>query len=138
LGAAVAWKNQAILVLGPPQSGRTTMMEEFCKLGAEPLDDSVILLDRASGLVKPLWNRQLPCSIGGVVITSFRQGARFRPKLLAPGKAALNLFAFAPAASLQPGVVLAQVAQLASSAPTWKSMRPEAHTAARRLLSMLR
>jgi len=137
LGCAVAYQNQGLLILGPLGSGRTTLAETLCQQGAQPIDDPIILLDRSQGLLRSVWSQTPPCPVAAVLVTEFRPAGHFRPRRLAPGPATLELFARAPAATLQPRAVMPGLARLSRQSPLFKGARGEAGEAARRWLELV-
>lgn len=133
-GCAVAHQNQGLLILGPLGSGRTTLAQSLCQQGAQAIDDPVILLDRSQGLLRSVWSHTPPCPVAAVLVTEYRPEGRFRPRRLAPGPATLELFARAPAATLQPRAVMPGLARISRQSLLFKGPRGEAGEAARRCL----
>lgn len=136
LGTAVSHRQRGVLILGPLGSGRSTLAESLCQQGAQPMDDSIVLLDRQAGLLRPVWSQTPACPVSTVVVTEYRENRNFRPRRLAPARAALELFARAPGASLQPGLVLPVLARLCQQVPVLKGVRGEAGQTAQRLLRL--
>ena len=137
LGSAVAHEDHGLMILGPLGSGRSTLAQSLCEQGAKPIDDPIVLLDRRRGWLQPIWSRTPACPVGALVITEYRPQGRFRPRRLAPGKAALELFARAPAASLQPASILLSLTRMVGQAPLFKGSRGEAPETAPSLIKLV-
>ncbi len=111
---AIGWQGQAILLPGESRSGKSSLVSELVRAGAEYYSDEFALLDpqgRLHGYPKPLSlrkggsNRQTdhpvesfggrvgrdPLPVGLVLFTSYREGARFRPLPLTRGEGTLQL-----------------------------------------------
>ena len=106
--AVVGWRGRAILIPGRSRSGKTTLVSALVRAGARYYSDEFAVLDR-SGRVHP-WSRPLrirtpglpprshpvetlggragrrPLPVGLIVVTAYRAGARWRPRL--PGSRA--------------------------------------------------
>ncbi|MGC2766970.1 MAG: hypothetical protein WB607_15790 [Candidatus Acidiferrum sp.] len=110
----VAWKGKAIVIPGSSYTGKSTLVGEFLRQGATYYSDEFAVFD-PRGYVhpfpKPLGIRmgadqkqtrvspaQYGCAVGmkpirlGLILfTRYLPSARWRPKVISPGKAALNL-----------------------------------------------
>src|SRR5712671_1032424 len=126
----VGWQGQAIVVPGCSFSGKTTIVKEFLKAGADYFSDEFAVLDER-GYVHP-FPRALsvreenqspgqeriraeelgasvgagPLPIGFVLWTQYRPGASWRPRILSPGKGLLALLANTLVARNEPGRAL--------------------------------
>ena len=148
---AVAWKGKAIILPGRTLSGKSTLVKEFLRAGAEYLSDEYAVLD-ANGSVHPFprplsirkgkpedgdrtrvtaaelgaksANLSLPVSF--VILARYRFGARWRPKVLSPGKAVLGLMENSIAARSQPEKALATLKKTVQKAVVLEGTRGEA------------
>lgn len=145
----VGYKGRAILVPGRSHSGKTTLIAELVRAGAVYYSDEYAVLD-AQGHVHP-YSRPLavreeaggkqtkreaqffggvkgfkPLPVGLVVSTHHKPGARWRPKILTPGKGLLELLANTVSARRQPERALATLQRVVSVAPVLKGARGEA------------
>jgi hypothetical protein len=112
---AVAVEGRAIVIPGASFSGKTTLVAELVRAGAEYLSDEFTLIDD-NGLVhpypKPLSIRsggieqtdhdvatvggvaaKHPARVGLVVVSQYRPGARWEPRVLSPGEGMLAVLA---------------------------------------------
>src|SRR5947209_97492 len=113
---AVGWRGRAILIPGRSFSGKTTLVAELVRAGAEYYSDEYAVLD-ATGRVHPfpqplgvradgsLYQEPVrvenfggkagsrPLPVGLVVVTGYKPKSRWRPKELSPGRGALELLA---------------------------------------------
>jgi hypothetical protein len=154
----VGWNGRAILVPGRSYTGKTTLVRELLAAGAEYYSDEYAVLD-AEGRVYP-YARPLslrggsggrparvpaeslggrvgaaPLPVGLVVVCSYRAGARWRPRQLSPGQAALALLENTVPARRCPEKALSLLAAIAREAPVLKGTRGEAAETARSLLA---
>ena len=132
-GGAVRWQGRVLVVLGDPGAGTSRLLAALEREGACLLADSFLLFDSLTGHL--LGGGEHP--VTAVLWTGYRPGLRFRPRLLPAGEAVLRLFTAAPAATVQPGKLLAALARLTSQAPVLLASRPEARRAAGQVLQML-
>jgi len=109
-GGVVGWEGQAIMVVGPPGSGRTTFIKELVGAGAQYYSDQFAVFDR-EGLVHPFptpiyssngtdacrricptqYHGSTPLRLGRVLVTHYEPGARWRPRPLTQGQAMLAI-----------------------------------------------
>lgn len=129
-GAAAVYQGRAILVLGPPVSGRSTLIEELEFAGARRLSDMYAVLDE-NGRLHPYGEPAQPAddqghgptdglgpvALGTVVVTEYRPGARWQPTQGTGGDAVLALLSHAVAARERPAETLA-AARAATAAVT--------------------
>lgn len=156
----VGWRGQAILIPGRSMSGKTTLVHELVRAGAIYYSDEYAVLDergRVHPFAKPLAIRQpdnfkqvkhaveefggragttsLP--VGLVVVSKYRDGARWQPRRLTEGRGALELLANAIAARRQPKRVIATLQKVVRHAPVIKSARGKASNAVEAILAAL-
>lgn len=142
----VAWNGRAIVIPGPSNSGKTTLVREFMKHGATYYSDEFAVLDR-NGYVhpfpKPLGIRAEntqkqtkvsanelgaktglePLPIGHVLVTYYRNSAKWRPKDISAGAGALTLLANALSARNKPENTLLFLERAVRGARILKSVR---------------
>jgi hypothetical protein len=145
----VGWRGRAILIPGRSFAGKTTLVAALVRAGATYYSDEYAVLD-ARGRVHPYprWlsireagserpRRCPPEALGGrtgsrplpvglIVVTNYRPGARWRPRALSAGRAALALLDNTVPALRKPAAVLDSLQQVVSCAPTLKGVRGEA------------
>lgn len=156
---AVGWKGRAVLVPGRSFSGKTTLVAELVRAGATYYSDEFAVLD-PSGRVHPypkplavrdegfrqhkvsveglggsVGSKALP--VGLVVVSEFREGARFRPRPLTPGQGSLALLANTVPARRRPLEVLETLELVVRTATILRGRRGEAAEAARKILESL-
>lgn len=156
----VAWKGRAIVVPGPTQSGKTTLIQELVKAGAEYFSDDYAVID-PDGQVHPypkplavktkgslearpvqvedLGGRQAkaPAPVGLVVMTRYKEGARWRPRRLSSGQGALALLSNTVAVQSTPEKSLQTMASISEQARVVRTPRGEAAEAAGKILRMI-
>ncbi|HEX8687026.1 MAG TPA: hypothetical protein VF736_22200 [Pyrinomonadaceae bacterium] len=152
----VGWRGRAVLLPGRSFAGKTTLTAELLRAGASYYSDEFAVLDargRVHPYAKPLavrveGGRQRkvapgefggcaacgPLPVGLVVVSEFREGARFRPRVLSKGLGSLALLANAIPARRRPAAVLETLARVADGATFLRGARGEAAEAARRIL----
>jgi len=145
----VAWRDRAILIPGRTYCGKTSLVAEFVRAGATYYSDEYAVLDsqgRVHPFIKPLSLREgddgrqthygveafggvagtRPVPVGCVVVTQYRQGARWAPKPLSAGRTALSMFENTVSARRVPEIALDAVRRAAADAKGIKSERGEA------------
>ncbi len=145
----VSCRGRGILLPGRSFAGKTTLVAELVRAGAEYYSDEYAVLDSA-GSVHP-YARLLsirekggpgvtrhtaqalgghagsePLPVGLVVVSKFRPGAEWQPQRLSPGNGALALLANTVPARRIPEVVMATLNQVVSVAAVVASERGEA------------
>ncbi len=113
---AVGWKGQGIIVPGRSYSGKSTLIVELVRAGATYYSDEYAVIDaqgRLHPFIKPIELREeesyqqsklnfediggragtKPLPIGLVLMTKFKDGAKWRPRKLSPGKGVLEILA---------------------------------------------
>ncbi|MFL6257420.1 MAG: hypothetical protein ACJ74T_20640 [Pyrinomonadaceae bacterium] len=152
----VGWKGRAVLVPGRSFTGKTTLTAELVKAGADYYSDEFAVLDR-EGRVHP-YAKQLavrgegfrqqkvsveefggraatkPLPVGLVVMSEFREGARWRPQTLSMGQGSLALLANTVPARLRPLEVLETLERVVRGATVIRGARGEAAEAVRSIL----
>ncbi|SRR5712691_1955161 len=157
----IGWKGQAVLIPGRSFSGKTTLVKEFLRMGADYYSDEFAPLDgsgRVHPFPRPLSIRddasqrqsrvaaeelggktgEKPLPIGLLLLTQYKPGTRWRPKAMSPGRASLGLLANAFAARRQPERALATVEKLVCRAQILSGSRGEAKEVVESILQRLR
>lgn len=145
----VGCRGRAILLPGRSFTGKSTLVAELIRAGAEYYSDEYAVLDSAGDVhpyARPLAIRQAgvpgatklpvhtfgahagshPLPVGLVVVSQFRLGGEWRPQRLSPGSGVLALLANTVAARRIPDVVLATLRQIVAGATIVASERGEA------------
>lgn len=153
----VGWGGKAILIPGRSFSGKTTLTAELVKAGATYYSDEFAVLDpegRVHPYAKPLAVRDnsthrqrkvcveelggsvasKPLPVRLVVVSEFREGARFRPRVLSMGQGSLALLANAVPARRRPAEVLETLAKVVRGAAVLRGARGDAEGAALKIL----
>lgn len=121
-GDAVIHAERAILVLGPPLSGKTTLAAELTRAGATAWSAGYIVFDDA-GHTYPYGpaassafetRTGKPIEVGTIVVTQYRPGSGWKPATGTPAEAVTALFARAVPARKRPADALA-IARLATA-----------------------
>ena len=147
----VGWKGQAIVIPGRSFSGKTTIVKEFLRAGADYFSDEFAILD-ARGYVHPfprplsvredrgqkpsqkrIGAKELgakigrgPLPIGLLLWTQYKPGAAWRPKILSPARGVLALLDNTLAARNEPRRTLVTLEAAIRRAQSLKSARGEA------------
>jgi hypothetical protein len=156
---AVAHEGRAIVIPGESHAGKSSLVAALVRAGAVYLSDDFAPLD-AAGMVHP-YARPLsirhdgpaqvdydisslggvagvePVPLGLVVLTRYRHGAEWRPRLLSSGEAVLGLMANTVRARAQPGETLRALTRSVGSAVALQGERDEADAVAPLLLAEL-
>ena len=145
----VGWRGRAVLIPGRSHSGKTTLVAELVRAGADYYSDEYAVLDgrgRVHPYARPLCVRRAddprparltaeelggragtgPLSVGAVLHAAYRPGARWRPRQLSAGQGALALLENTVAARSQPSEALATILQAVRGAKIFKGPRGEA------------
>jgi hypothetical protein len=157
---AVGWRGKAIVIPGRSNTGKTTLVAELVRAGAAYYSDEYAVLDmrgRVYPFARPLAIRSDdgsrsqkhsverlggragagPLPVGLVIVSTYRTGARWRPRLISPGKGALELLDNSVPAQRRPEAVLAALHAVVSRARVLKGARGEAGDMVPRLLARL-
>jgi hypothetical protein len=158
----VGWRGRAILVPGRSRSGKTTLVAELVKAGAEYYSDEFAVLDaggRVHPFPKPLSVRghggcdlharrqsaeelggvcgREPLPVGLVVLAEHKTGARWRPRRLSAGQAVLEILCHTVPARLRPEDSLTALGCAVEGAAVLQGQRGEARRLAGRLLAWM-
>jgi hypothetical protein len=156
----VGWKGRAVVIPGRSMSGKTTLVAELVRAGAEYYSDEYAVLDR-EGFVHP-YARPLAVREGGglrqtrrtveefggragkgslpvglVVVSRYARGTRWRPRRLTSGECVLELLSNAVPARRSPARVLNALTKAAAGAVALVGPRGEAGAVARAILRSL-
>lgn len=158
---AVASGGRAILIPGPTFSGKTTLVSELLRAGADYLSDEYAVLDdagsvssyhRALAMREPDggWDQSPheasdfgaevphePVPVGLVVVTHFRAGTQWRPRELSAGDGVLALLANTVAAQTRPKEALTAASKAVENAIVLEGDRGEAAEVADAILGVL-
>jgi hypothetical protein len=142
----VAWPGGAVIIPGRSMSGKSTLVAALVQAGATYYSDEYAVLD-ARGRVHAyrtplslrdgaaLAPRELPTvategadplPVNLVLVTRYRQGARWRPTRLSPGRAAMAVLAQKVAARWRPARALSTLSRALAGALVLKGVRGEA------------
>lgn len=156
----VGWEGQAILIPGSTLSGKTSLVSALLRAGATYYSDEYAVLDergRVHPFPRPLSIREKegalsvkraavefgartgtkPIPVGLVAVTSYKEGARFRPRRLSEGRGILELLANTVPVRRRPKTALATLGRAVREVPILKGVRGEADDAAKALLERL-
>ena len=156
----VGWKGRAIVIPGKSFSGKTTLVAALVRAGASYLSDEYAVLDTAGRVHpfrKPLSLRPDPAApqvetpvealggraarrslpVGLVVMSTYRDGARWRPRTLTPGNGVLAMLDNTIPARSAPERAIASMQEVVLRAPVVKSSRGDAAEVAPRILRLL-
>jgi len=145
----VGWKGKAIVIPGRSFSGKSTLVAEFIRAGATYYSDEYAVFDsrgRVHPFSKPLQLREngkqtqstiniseigghsgtRPLSVGMVLMTQFKDGARWRPRKLTPGRGVLQLLFNTVSARRNPQKALETLERVAAQAEVLKGVRGHA------------
>lgn len=146
----VGWRGTAIVIPGRSFSGKSTLVRELVRAGATYYSDEYAAFDargRVHPYLKPLSIRENgaslrqtnyevealggragsgPLPVGLIVVSAYKEGARWRPRALSAGLGALELLANTVAVRRQPEKTLATLQQVVERAAVLKGARGEA------------
>jgi hypothetical protein len=155
----VGWNGSAILLPGRSFCGKSTLVAELVRIGADYYSDEYAVLDSTGSVhpyARPLVLRRAgagsatekrtakslggrlgtePLPVGLVALSQFRPGGLWRPRHLSPGSGALALLANTVPARRIPNIVLPTLGRVVTIAPVLESERGEAQTMAEALLN---
>lgn len=155
---AVGWNGAAIICPGKSRAGKSTLIAELVKAGASYFSDEFAVLDdkgRVHPFAKPLSLRdsqtsrqcetaveslggvaaRKPLPVAMVVMTQYRDGARWKPETLSPGEGALEIMAHTIAARRWPALALSVIGTVADQAIIIRSERGDARELAHEILT---
>lgn len=157
----VSFDGGAVLIPGKSFSGKTTLVRALVDQGGAYYSDEFAVLDsrgrvfpwaealaiRRNGAMEaaqPHAPEALGLTIGRksapvrmVVLTSFEEGKRFRPRRMSPAAGALGLLAHTLPAQARPRATLRALASAVSGAKVIRGLRGDAREAARAIVKAL-
>jgi hypothetical protein len=156
----VGWKGKAIVVPGRSFSGKTSLVAELVRAGATYYSDEYAVFDsrgRVHPFPKPLEIREAgevrqskitvetlggqtgtrPLPVGLVVMTQFKEGARWRPRKLSAGKGVLELLSNTVSARREPEKALVALQHAVATAQIVKGPRGESRDIVQSILNRL-
>ena len=156
----VGWKGRAILIPGRSLSGKTTLTAELVRAGASYLSDEYAVLGedgRVHPFAKPLSLRASPTArqvetpveaLGGeaarrplpaglVVLTTYKDGARWRPRSVSAGMGALAMLGRTLNGRNSPERAISSISHVVAHAPVVKTSRGDAAEVAPLILRLL-
>lgn len=154
----VSWKGRALLIPGRSHSGKTTMVMALMRAGAHVYSDEYAVLDpqgRVHPYPRPLSVRlpegrpdrpdriplrdgsRPPLEVAMVALCTYAAAARWRPRRLSPGDAALGLLANTVSARYRPAAAMKVLERVTARAVTFRGKRGEAEEAAQALLKLM-
>jgi hypothetical protein len=145
----VGWKGRAIVIPGRSYSGKSTLVAELVRSGASYYSDEYAVFDargRVHPYSKPIELREegkyqqskvevsdlgghagtTPLTVGMVLMTQYKNGARWRPRKLTSGKAVLEMLFNTVSARRNPERALATLERVTAEADVWKGIRGDA------------
>lgn len=153
----VGWRGRAVVIPGRSMSGKTTLVAELVRAGADYYSDEYAVID-AGGLVHP-YARPLavregaglgqtrrtveelggragegPLPIGLVAVSRYERGAGWRPRRLTPGECVLELLSNTVPARRSPARALGALTKAAAGANALAGSRGEAALVAEAIL----
>jgi hypothetical protein len=156
----VGWRGRAVVIPGRSMSGKTTLVAELVRAGADYYSDEYAVLDR-EGRVHP-YPRPLavreggglkqtrrrveefggstgkePLPIGLVVVSRYESGASWRPRRLTSGECVLELLSNTVPARRSPARALSALTKAAAKATAFAGPRGEAAVVAEAILRSL-
>jgi hypothetical protein len=156
---AVGINGKAIVLPGQSFKGKSTLVTELVRAGAEYYSDDFAILDE-EGLVhaypRPISLRAIdgrhmpteldheevgkgpsgPIPVGMILLTEYRRRAKWRPEVLSPGAGVLATVPFSLQVQRDPRLCLNVLNKVALSARIATTPRGEAKQAAKRLLTL--
>lgn len=156
----MGWRGKAIVIPGESFSGKSTLVAELVRLGAMYYSDEYAVLDsqgkvhpfpvplslrtEKTGELKKMTSSDSgirvgdkPLSVGLVVLSKFKAGARWSPKKISGGRVVLNLLANAMSARQRPAKALQTLRRVVMQTPVLKGIRGEAGETAHSILSWM-
>jgi hypothetical protein len=149
----VGWNGRAILIPGETMSGKSTLVAALMRAGATYYSDEFAVIGpggrvypyprplqlrregRRSHRIAPAAVGRTPLRVGLVLVTRYRGGAAFRPRVMSPGQAMLALLRNTVSAQHNPGQALRILAKSLAGARCVQGSRSEAEITVRQLLS---
>ena len=155
----VGWKGKAIIIPADSFKGKSTLVSELVRRGAEYYSDEFAIID-GDGLVHPFARRinrrtedyktyeltvedlggtygKVLIPVGFVLITEYRLNAKWSPKILRPGQGVLEMIPFTLCLRHRPDFSLEVLNNIASNAIIASSFRGTAEKFAKTLLDYI-
>jgi hypothetical protein len=155
----VGWKGRAIVIPADSYKGKSTLVTELVRQGATYLSDEFAVLD-PNGLVYPFARdisrrteryvpfeitiselggvaETQPLPVGLVLLTVYRAGAVWRPKILTPGTGVMKTLPFALSLNSRPEFSLKVLHNVSTRAIIASGIRGSAELFARKLLNFV-
>ena len=156
---AVEWQGRAIVMPADSFQGKSTLVTELVRHGATYLSDDFAILDE-NGLVYPFARNislrterykpfelpvrglggaigKTPFPVGFILLTRYREGAVWRPKILTPGAGILKILPFALSLNSRPEFSLKVLHNVSARAIIASGSRGSAELFARTLLNFV-
>lgn len=156
----VGWKGRAVIIPGRSMSGKTTLVSELVRAGAEYYSDEYAVIDREGRVhpyARPLAVREgdglrqtrrtveefggstgeVPLPIGLLVVSRYERGASWRPRALTSGECVLELLSNTVPARRSPARALSALTKAAAGATAFAGARGEAAVVARAIMRSL-
>jgi hypothetical protein len=154
----VGYQGRAILLPGRSFAGKSMLVRELVRAGAQYYSDEYAVLDSAGGVhsyPRPISIRNErtggatkhsvdlgsvagdgPIPAGLVLMSEFRSGGQWRPRRLSPGRGELAMLANTVSARRIPEVALATLHKVVTHAPVFASERGEAASVVEPILGL--
>lgn len=158
----VAWKKRAIILPGRSFTGKSTLVKEFLRAGAQYFSDEFAVLDK-NGAVhafpRPISIRigapengqrkrftaaelgtttgKVPLPVAMVVLARYTTGANWRPKILTQGQGILALMEHSVGARKQPEKTLAALEKAIARAHVLRGNRGESRDTVKSILDQM-
>jgi hypothetical protein len=156
----VGWLGKAVVIPGPSMSGKTTLVAELVRAGADYYSDEYAVLDlegRVHPYARPLAVREGgglrqarrpaeefggrvgedPLPLGLVVVSRYESGAKWRPRRLTAGECVLEMLSNTVPARRSPARALSVLTRAAARVPALAGSRGEAAVVAQEILKSL-
>lgn len=158
---AVRYKDKAIIIPARSFSGKTTLVAEFAKRGLEYYSDEYAVIDR-DGFLHPFPKQlsmrgiidsyqqvdmdveefggvkgDIPISVGLVLISKYKKGAKFTPRVVSSGEGIIESIANSVSIRQKPEFVLGVLGKVINHAKVVKTNRSDAARFVERFLPFL-
>jgi hypothetical protein len=155
----VGYRGSAIIVPGKTFSGKSTLVSELIKAGADYYSDEYAVIDnsgRVHPYLRPISLRgengfkssvcaenlggvtgSTPLPVGMLIFTTYKPGAKWRPKSVTSGQAFLDMLANCVGARIAPHRTVDFLERLAACPVRIKTSRPDAQITAEKILKLL-
>lgn len=158
---AVGWKGKAIIIPADSYQGKSTLVTELVRRGAEYYSDEFAVFD-SEGLLHPFPRAisrrtdggrfrafeitpeqiggivgERPLPVGMILLTGYAAGKRWRPKFLTPGQAVMEMIPFTLPMRYDPETSMHVLNKIASRAIIASGLRGSAENFAKTLLNFV-